>query len=600
MPYLVNGEDAPVRIHDSAEPNLAVEHRLARDGDGQFFLTGVPEWAFIGVPPAHLWVHHWLEPFPAHLAIDTLVRAVGGVGMFWLLLALGRVPRPIAFGVGVCYAALPYYTVFGLAVAGVPWLILSAMWLIQGASRGRIIAALAILAVFPWTTLVAVLPIYLATGALAWILACVVKRRGVGWLLLGLGVFAAGAIVAHLDFVYATVTSDLRWHREEFVLRPFGRRDLVDAARILGAGHYHAAMPGPITLSWVAVGGLLICAAVNWRRLAGWRWLALGTAALALPGILLALRWERFLVLGAMLALGLAILLFRVRRRPISQPGRLVRALAVVAVALAALVAIPGVYVLWRADVLSVVPGLEQFNISRFYFFTPVAAYLAMGVSLAAWPHRYVLVRLLIAALLALECWRGLTAEHWDFDRLSYRQYVSAPVFDRAVAATGRSPGDLRIACLGFYPSVAHLNGLDTVGGYWNLYPLQTKHAMRRVIAGELEKDPEIRRYFDEWGNRCYVWVAGLRPFDVREHDPPPPRLQDLALDMPALAEMGASHLFAAVPIDRPEHLGLRLIGHVPVDAHPNATLSLWVYELPRPAQPARPPGQPPARRPRR
>jgi hypothetical protein len=96
------------------------------------------------------------------------------------------------------------------------------------------------------------------------------------------------------------------------------------------------------------------------------------------------------------------------------------------------------------------------------------------------------------------------------------------------------------------------------------------------------------------------VWVAGLRPFDVREHDPPLPRLQDLALDMPALAEMGASHLFAAVPIDRPEHLRLRLIGHVPADAHPNATLSLWVYELPRPAQPARPPGQPPARRPRR
>lgn len=43
------------------------------------------------------------------------------------------------------------------------------------------------------------------------------------------------------------------------------------------------------------------------------------------------------------------------------------------------------------------------------------------------------------------------------------------------------------------------MHGFYTVDGYSNNYPLEYKHRFREVIAAELEKNEEVRVYFDLW-----------------------------------------------------------------------------------------------------
>ena len=66
--------------------------------------------------------------------------------------------------------------------------------------------------------------------------------------------------------------------------------------------------------------------------------------------------------------------------------------------------------------------------------------------------------------------------------------------------AIGRDKSTYRVAHLGISPAPALMHGFYTVDGYSNNYPLEYKHRFREVIAPEIEKNEEVRVYFDTWG----------------------------------------------------------------------------------------------------
>lgn len=72
--------------------------------------------------------------------------------------------------------------------------------------------------------------------------------------------------------------------------------------------------------------------------------------------------------------------------------------------------------------------------------------------------------------------------------------------------AIGRDKSTYRVAHLGISPAPSLMHGFYTVDGYSNNYSLEYKHRFREVIAEELEKNEEVRVYFDLWGNRCYLF----------------------------------------------------------------------------------------------
>jgi hypothetical protein len=225
-----------------------------------------------------------------------------------------------------------------------------------------------------------------------------------------------------------------------------------------------------------------------------------------------------------------------------------------------------------------------MFNYSRTYFFYPLIHFALLAVALWTLAPRGLPGKAAVASLVLLQCAQGMRHADWylERDRLSYRQYVSREAFDQAEALMEVDRARVRVACVGFYPSRAHLNGFNTIGGYCPLYPARVKRQMRQVVEAELAKSDEVRRWFETNGHRCYVWSAELGWL----HDlqclfgTPPASIRRLEIDSAALARMGAHFVLSALPIDNAASIDLELVG-VTDEQRQADHLRLWVYRTP-------------------
>ena len=113
---------------------------------------------------------------------------------------------------------------------------------------------------------------------------------------------------------------------------------------------------------------------------------------------------------------------------------------------------------------------------------------------------------------------------------------------------------------LGIYPSIAQFNGFHTLDSYQNNYPLSYKKRFRRVIGPELEKNVEIKEYFDAWGNRCYLFSAELKNSCylncTKDYNA---KVKKLDINTGVLKEMGCAYIFSAVLIENAADINLKL-----------------------------------------
>lgn len=57
-------------------------------------------------------------------------------------------------------------------------------------------------------------------------------------------------------------------------------------------------------------------------------------------------------------------------------------------------------------------------------------------------------------------------------------------------------------------PMVAAMNGIYSIDGEHNLYPLSYKKKFYKIIKDELEASPRFRNYYMNWGHRVYAFVS--------------------------------------------------------------------------------------------
>ena len=91
--------------------------------------------------------------------------------------------------------------------------------------------------------------------------------------------------------------------------------------------------------------------------------------------------------------------------------------------------------------------------------------------------------------------------------------------------------------------------------GYSNNYPLEYKHRFREVIAPEIEKNEEVRVYFDTWGNRCYLFNSITGNY-MRLQKGNTLVYEGLEFDMEALRELGCEYLFSGAEIGDADRMG--------------------------------------------
>ncbi len=474
-------------------------------------------------------------PWAAYLVQQALVRLAGLLTMYALLVAPvgGRLRAGPAAALALAWATLPAYTIYGLTVLGQPLLLLAFLTLRQGRGRwGWPWLAIGVFGLWSWFALVGAFALAVGLAGLLWDWQRTrhLNRR----VALGLALLLGCYVLAEWPVFYSLAGQQFVPHRLEFDLRylkPMGVLAALKSATLLFlVGQYHAGQFARVALALAAV-GVLACAPAGQR------------AAVA----------RRF------------------------GPGLL---------ALAALALLGGFYpqlVVWGQRYW---PVLGVFNGGRFYFLGALLCFWLLAQALRGLPRRWAM------AVLAVQLGVGLAANREWTNNLrelagrprpqdpSYRAYVAPELF-RAVQAAirqrrGLEPPQYRVACLGLVPSVAQLNGFYTLDSYQNYYPLAYKHRFRPLIAGELQKSPALRHYFDDWGSRCYLFAAELgRNFQAGAYQHRV--VQHWAFNAPAFRQMGGRYVLSAAQLATPAASGLQLAG---VFARPGAYWRIWLYEV--------------------
>lgn len=171
-----------------------------------------------------------------------------------------------------------------------------------------------------------------------------------------------------------------------------------------------------------------------------------------------------------------------------------------------------------------------------------------------------------------------------DYKVISYSDYYALGVLDQVRdflgEYTGKEPADYRVISLGIDPAAALYHGFYCLDGYSNNYSLEYKHQFRRVIAPALSESEYLRAYYDEWGNRCYLFGTESPGYYTIEKGGF--YFQHLECDTEALRELGGNYLFSAAFIANSEELGLTLLREEPFETE-GSYYRIFLYEVQEP-----------------
>ena len=95
--------------------------------------------------------------------------------------------------------------------------------------------------------------------------------------------------------------------------------------------------------------------------------------------------------------------------------------------------------------------------------------------------------------------------------------------------------GDSRVASIGVDPMIAPMNDIGVIDGYHSIYTLDYKNKFRKIIENELEKNSQLKDYYDNWGNRVYLFYNDKN---------------NLLIDFKEAKNVGADFIISAFPIE--------------------------------------------------
>jgi len=92
-----------------------------------------------------------------------------------------------------------------------------------------------------------------------------------------------------------------------------------------------------------------------------------------------------------------------------------------------------------------------------------------------------------------------------------------------------------RIMSVGLDPMVAVMNDIKVIDGYHTIYPLSYKIKFRKIIEQELKNNINLKKYYDDWGNRVYAFYTDKN---------------NILLDFQFAKTVGAEYILSRFPID--------------------------------------------------
>jgi len=575
IPNFILGEHAIFDYHDQLDGEviayiLQAKH-LFENGGLPEFMGGMPKTALVMPAPIFVLLFVWGEYVLALTLMLLIGRIVGFVGMYLLAReCTGNVPAALI--VGGMYGLLPFQPVYGISQFGIPLLIWCALRLRQGK---KVLWCYLYVALYAFgSSLVLVGFAFLGVGC-AWILwEFFCRKKGENG---KRRLFHACAAVMLLLLIYL-----------------LGNGDLL--AQVLGSGEATVSHKTEYEISALAFGHTFkeymlygIQHSHSYHRLM----IPVGMLSATIGFVAIVCKrtgsiWER--VAGAL-----------------AEDSQLHKVLISAVLCLAGNVILGLIAASWNSEVFVNVRNnlgaLKAFHFERILWMAPCLWYLLMAClmtpvlkcvksTMKLWGK---MVSFLACGVIALSLVVTVGQIVFDGDLksniqklrnpeygiLSFYEYYAIGVMEQVEAflreTTGMEQEEYRVASLGIDPAAALYHGFYSVDGYSNNYDVTYKHAFREVIAPELAKSEYLRDYYDDWGNRCYLFSAECPGYYTIEKNGF--YFREYELNAKALKEMGCDYILSAAYIADGEKQGLELMNEVPFETE-DSYYSIYVYEI--------------------
>lgn len=232
---------------------------------------------------------------------------------------------------------------------------------------------------------------------------------------------------------------------------------------------------------------------------------------------------------------------------------------------------------------------LKTFNFARFSNLGPIIYYIAFVLALSiifnsgrrGWLIVSVILTFQILLLFAnnlnyRQVIKKVTHLGNPTPYITFSEYYSNDLFNNIKEFIGKKPEEYRVLCIGFDPAIAQYNGFYTLDGYFYLYSLDYKHQFRKIIKREIEKNEDIKKVFDNWGTRCYVFVSEIgNNYDIRKDEDI--KIKNMELDYQQIASMGGRYILSSVEILNYKDNKLKLLKIFNDD---KSVWRIYLYEL--------------------
>lgn len=554
LPYLILGGDMVVFYQDQLDgevPGYILHAKYLFTGTDVYpeMMNGISGNGLFPPAPLQVLLYRLLQPAAAFVCSQIFCMLTAYAGMY---LCLKRVTANdvIAVFCGILFAYLPLLSVYGLCQYGQPLLLYAFYLLYEGRHRALALGAVVLYGFL--SSLVLIGYAVLGFGGL-YLLWLVWKRRirAHKWVLIGWGSLLGCYLITNYRLlVQIFAASGQEPSHKEIVVR-YGQDFLKSFWTIFYKGTVHT----PTHQQAIAVFTVIV--------------LVLGIAGY---GRLRGRARTAFYLLAAGVGFNLLCALF---------------------------------YACWQSGPVAAFRNqaggiIKEFQVDRVYWLTVPMWYFLLGMDLYllwTWIKRCTADKRKICAAAGAVCLSGLVCAsaalvyyYSDFNKnlhrlrqgeaygqITWDDFYAPEIFAQIDAFIGRDKASYRTLSFGIYPAAPLYNGFYCLDGYSNNYNLSYLYAFRDIIKGELEKDDSLRRYYDEWGCRCYVLSAELGTGRYMLPKGSGALQTELALDTEAAKKLGAEYLFSAVPLPNARELGLTLLREEPFET-PDSYYAVYLY----------------------
>lgn len=557
-PWVLKGEDAFVRIHDSLDSLNGWHTVMAREGiwfapnDAQvvpMHVGGAPRVSLpteISLTPL-LFV--LFDPYWAYIAQQFIIRMLAFSGIALVVLEIVPRTHPIRFSVavaaGMAFAAVPFWAWTGSA-AGVGWVAYAVLRLWRG--KAPTLSYL-VLALYPLISSLMLTGMYIV--GLMWVLAALAiwkSPRPLRHFYAAL-ITTVGHIVAEYRLFLFLINPGFVPHRAEFVI---GHYDL-NAATAAFVNDFMGMASGVPSLQYPLV--FILALAVCLLGLAIW------VGGLAGPRAA-TVQWLR-----------------------LDSAERTLIVLLGASLAASATFSFMTAFWEWTGTQLvrDHVPLLNMVSLQRGIFFHPFLWSFAFAICLALLTARAKRVAgmALVAVLTAGQMFVAARSHEYRTERkqsgITYRQFIATALFESIVRELSIDRSRAVAVAIGIHPSVLQANGFWTADAYLALYPLAYKHRFRELVYPEFARNKDVLSYFDDWGSRAYVFSAEMTcpRFGAVCKADDGARIERLAVHSDAFAAFGIDYIFSGTIIGNAAEIGLADLGTF---RHPDSAWAITVY----------------------